>query len=337
MFNRFSPDIASMSEETTKTIKRRKPHDEFFKTTFSNPRIAKAYMRKFLPRPVLEQLDLDKLELANSSYISKQLRPYFSDIVYTCPYGSSKIVLSFLFEHKSQPVPYLHIQILRYILEVWKNNLRRKQELQVVVPLLFYHGQESWEYRPMQEYFRGVDASLERYVPIFDFEFLNIGAWTDEQIIALEEAFLMNALLVFKHIWNEAYIEQNINRFFIALEDRIQDGEGVNFIQAIFVYLVRSSIFENVNLKAMIDSIQDSFKEPVMTAYDRLIREGLERGLESGKKQGMQEGDAQRVKIALKNMHEEGLELPAVAKWLGIELDHARKILSELKAEGVIR
>ena len=326
----------------------RKPHDEFFKTTFSNQRVAEAYIRRFLPSPLVKNLQLEKLELAKASYISKQLKPYFSDIVYTCPYHDDTINLSFLYEHKSYPVAYPHIQILRYILEVWERNIREKNPLQITVPMLFYHGQLDWEYQPFSNYFPGLDDVLSRYIPTFDYEFLNIREWPDERILKLREAFLVNALLVFKHIWDESYIQKNINQFFIFLEEHMDKPEGENFVERIFVYLIRSSVFENVKLKDMVDNIKDSFRKPAKSAYDRLIGEGIKEGMQKGIKEGIKEGkkeglkegkelgEAEKTLRFFKNMHLEGFDLPTISRLLGLTHAQAEVLLAKLIQEGDI-
>ena len=323
----------------------RKPHDEFFKTTFSNPRIAKAYIQRFLSPLLVRNLQLEELQLEKTSYISKQLKPYFSDIVYTCPYNDNTLNLVFLYEHKSHPIPYPHIQILRYILEVWEGNIRNKGHLQVTIPLLFYHGQEHWEYQPFPAYFDGLDDLLSKFIPTFDYEFLNIGEWSDERILRLREAFLVNALLVFKHIWDEAYIKKNINRFFISLEEHMDGPEGENFVERIFVYLIRSSVFQNVKLKDMVDNIKESFRKPVKSAYDRLISEGLAEGRAEGlaegkaegRVEGLAEGKEENIRIVFKNMYQEGFDIPSIARLLDISIEKANTVLADLISQGTIK
>ncbi len=117
------------NEENTTSHPSRKPHDQFFKATFSDKEVAKAYIRRLLDPKLVGNLELDQLTLQQTSYISKQLKPYFSDIVYTCPYRGSLVNLTFLFEHKSRPVSYPHVQLLRYILVLFKNNNLRYENI----------------------------------------------------------------------------------------------------------------------------------------------------------------------------------------------------------------
>ena len=93
------------------------PHDELFKAAFSQLDIAKDYLSQFLPPELVRHLDLEKLNLDSNSYVDENLKEYFSDIVYTCPYGKKeKIKIAFLLEHKSSPPKYPHLQLLRYLM-----------------------------------------------------------------------------------------------------------------------------------------------------------------------------------------------------------------------------
>ncbi|MEM6630384.1 MAG: Rpn family recombination-promoting nuclease/putative transposase, partial [Bacteroidota bacterium] len=50
-----------------------KPHDHLFKSTFSDKRIAKDYIRNFLPTELTSKLDLNSLELSPTSHVNSDL------------------------------------------------------------------------------------------------------------------------------------------------------------------------------------------------------------------------------------------------------------------------
>ncbi|MEZ4828082.1 MAG: Rpn family recombination-promoting nuclease/putative transposase [Bacteroidia bacterium] len=43
---------------------------------------------------------------------------------------------------KSYPVDFPHLQILRYMLEIWDRQVREQQPLSLIIPILVYHGKE---------------------------------------------------------------------------------------------------------------------------------------------------------------------------------------------------
>ena len=59
-----------------------KSHDEFVKNSLSDKTIAQDLMRHVLPDSLLKNLDLSSLELDKNSYITPELKKYFSDLVW---------------------------------------------------------------------------------------------------------------------------------------------------------------------------------------------------------------------------------------------------------------
>ena len=102
--------------------------------------------------------------------MDKELRESFSDLVYSATYrGTVAIKLSLLFEHKSYQPRYPHLQLLRYMLGIWETQRDQKLALTPVIPIIVYHGRESWQYRTLSELFAGADQELRRFLPSFDY------------------------------------------------------------------------------------------------------------------------------------------------------------------------
>ncbi|MBK5931278.1 Rpn family recombination-promoting nuclease/putative transposase [Halochromatium salexigens] len=58
------------------------PHDVYFRESFTRREIAQDFLRQHLPAELLEVVDLDSLEISKDSYVSKELRASYSDLVY---------------------------------------------------------------------------------------------------------------------------------------------------------------------------------------------------------------------------------------------------------------
>jgi predicted transposase/invertase (TIGR01784 family) len=141
-----------------------KPHDEFLKATFGRREIALDYLQYLLPSKLHQVLDLSKLERVNGSFVSPALKEYFSDMVYQCPLIEAGQVESvcpiFLFEHKSKYTSRPHLQLLRYLLDAWDEQLQNKKKLTPIIPIVVYHGQKKWKVRA----FRVISAKIYRQV-----------------------------------------------------------------------------------------------------------------------------------------------------------------------------
>ena len=148
----------------------KQPHDKFFKETFSRKEVARDYIDQFLPVDIRENLDLRTLQLSQTSHIDEELQEHLSDIVYTCRWKSKADVrISLLFEHKSYPEKFPHLQLLRYLLGTWEYDLREEQPLTVTIPIIVYHGKKKWKYKSFSDYFPlpkiDKESPLVRYIP----------------------------------------------------------------------------------------------------------------------------------------------------------------------------
>ncbi|WP_416274713.1 Rpn family recombination-promoting nuclease/putative transposase [Lamprobacter sp.] len=57
-------------------------HDVYFRESFTRREIAQDFLRWHLPAELLACVDLDSLEISKDSYVSKELRASYSDLVY---------------------------------------------------------------------------------------------------------------------------------------------------------------------------------------------------------------------------------------------------------------
>ena len=53
---------------------------------------------------------------------------------------------------------------------------RNGEEQWLIIPILFYHGEETWEYRPLSGFFEGLGEPFRRYLPSFDYLYHNFQA-----------------------------------------------------------------------------------------------------------------------------------------------------------------
>ena len=77
-------------------------HDKFVRETFSDKARAISFFEKVLPDALKTNLDISSLEVLNTSYMTDELKEYFSDLVFNIQLISDrekKVAISLLFEH----------------------------------------------------------------------------------------------------------------------------------------------------------------------------------------------------------------------------------------------
>jgi len=154
-------------------------HDNFFKSMFSVKENLVDLLQGSLPNDIIQRLKIDSLEYDPTEYVDHELAPYFKDISCNLEYGNTGIKVSLLYEHKSYPDKNIHLQLLRYILNVWENQASNKQKLTPVITMVFYHGKRRW----IDKGFVEVPQELKRFVPLFDYALFDTKDIEDHAII----------------------------------------------------------------------------------------------------------------------------------------------------------
>ncbi len=235
--------------------------------------------------------------------IECHLKESFSDVVYQCPLVSKEqsVLISFILEHKSKAEAMPHLQLLRYMIDGWEEQIKQKQALNLIIPIVVYHGQQQWHQRDLSSYFGfDIPQSLLPFLPQFDYLLTNIQNLSKEHILELNRGLLINTLLMFKYIWDTDFILKNHALIFIHLDET---QEHQNFIISLLAYLFKSSEIGSTKAKKFIEQLPSSLNKDIMSTYDQIVEEGisigLERGIAKGIEQGIEKGIEQGIEKTL--------------------------------------
>ena len=261
------------------------PHDRFFRSAFSEKKVALGYLLEFLPTEVTNELDLESLDLESNSYVNKNLEEHFSDIVYRCQFKQSKqkqknnkqddIWLSFLFEHKSYPVYFIYKQLLQYVVSAWDTLIKQNKPLKIIIPIVVYHGKDNWEMRKIDDYFYIPNEHFRKFLPIFDYVLTDLSAISDDRISQIRQnAKLFNALMALKHSRNLKFVLENLSLILAQAEDYLENQGGQNFFHTIIVYLTSTTSPNKKDFLKSVNQLRPKLKKNVMTLYEQLIQEG---------------------------------------------------------------
>lgn len=88
-------------------------HDKFIKELLSDRDVAIAFLQEYLPLEVVSALNFTSLKYQNTSYLSKELKDSYSDMVWSINSVSDEhIKICLLLEHKSYVETHAAFQIL---------------------------------------------------------------------------------------------------------------------------------------------------------------------------------------------------------------------------------
>ena len=269
------------------------PHDKFFKGMFSRKDEARDFFVNYLPKEILKLLDLERIEIVKDSFIEIELKEYFSDILYKIYLTGSPAYLYMLFEHKSYPDRLTVLQLLEYMVKIWRLHLNQNplgEGLPIIIPLVVYHGSEVWRYgTKLSGLLSGPVESLSDYIPDFQFLLYDLTRYRDDDIKGMIVSRV--GLLVMKHIFSDNLPEVLV-RVMELLAELSDKKRALDYVETIIRYVINAS--EAVSLNDLKNIIEESYFQKkegeLMTIAEQLRMEGHQRGLQQGLEKGIHQG-----------------------------------------------
>jgi predicted transposase/invertase (TIGR01784 family) len=294
------------------------PHDKFFKELFSEKEEVTEFITQTFPKEIVQNLNLDTLELDNTSFVDEELQEHFSDLVYNCVYqGKISLKITLLFEHKSfQPATSIQFQLMRYMLRIWEQNISQKEKLSPIIPIIIYHGKNEWKRRDLSQYFveeGEMDSSLIRFLPQFDYLLTDLTTYQDAEIKQIFKLIsLQTGLLLMKKIF-EKQLEDDLKVIFEAVNELLKTEKGKRIFQTLLLYLYYGSKIEMEKIMETMSKISLEAQEETLSLGQRLELKG-------------------RVEL-ISTMLQNGLKPEEVAKYTGISLESIEKIQQKIKKQ----
>ncbi|MCY4059742.1 MAG: Rpn family recombination-promoting nuclease/putative transposase [Gammaproteobacteria bacterium] len=272
--------------------------DEFYKIVFAFPRVVRDLVRGFLPEPWTGDLDLDRLELLPTAYVSDGWRTRYGDRTWKIPYRQDAgrppgayVVL--LLEFQSEVDATMPVRMLVYTGLLFQELLRRHQGLSAervlphVVPMVVYNGRRRWNAPlSMNEMALPGSAAMAEFQPRQSY--LALDEWqrsTDDlprdnlvsSLVALETSqgkALDLAVAELAGLLNDP-VDVQIRRAFRDWIERLRPRRTRQPGRSYTAMLMEEPM-----------TLLESVNERLQKYYDELERQAVERGLEQGLEQG---------------------------------------------------
>jgi len=259
-------------------------HDKLFRETWSDLASARSFLQNYLPGKVLDVARLDTLEICKDSFIESDLKDYYSDMLYRVAFGESPGYIYFLFEHKSFPDRNIHLQLLEYMVKIWR--LGQKQggfgKLSIVVPLVLYHGRSKWRINEnLLSGFNGPVAPVVEYIPDFRYVLYDLSEYSDDEIKGTVMARV--TMLLLKHVF-EPDLADRLPDIFSLLKELSKKKTGLQYFESLVKYVF--SHVDDITVDKMQAIVHNALLEDkgeyIVTLAEKLRKQGLEQGLEQG-------------------------------------------------------
>lgn len=202
--------------------------------------------------------------MVEGTFIDQELRAHLTDRLYRMKTVTGRAALLYvLIEHKSSPEPRIGWQLLRYQVEIWKQWERENPDWQLlpaIVPLVFYHGEETW--RIPEEFPALVDAEEEWRPWLLDFRFMVVDLGKIEDRLLSRHPRLRAWLLAAKYATRDG--QQLDVKEFLA-ETLLQVPEEMFTIMRYVVETYRS--YDEQAIREIIRRVRPEEEEIMMSKF----------------------------------------------------------------------
>jgi len=217
----------------------------------------------------------------------------------------------------------LPFQLHRYMANLWKNSAKQKQRRMPVIPIVLYHGADTWNPSLLSSRFKDLPDALKPFIPDFEYVFVNLSAYSNdfikERLFTL--ASLRIAMLIMKNIFDQELLARHMSEFFELGRSIFQEEQGLNFLESVVNYLYKATEIEIDTVVKSIAEITLKGGEFAMSTADRLRQE--ER----------QEASNKMILSMVQNAKKQGFSIDIIAKIVGLDVALVKRILNHETVE----
>jgi predicted transposase/invertase (TIGR01784 family) len=263
------------------------PHDALFKAAFSKPRHARGLLRSLVPEPLGQRIDWSTLRLESGIAVGDEdLDEQRMDLLYSARAGRRRVLVYVLAEHQSKVDRWMAFRLLCYLVAIWKSYRARHpraRRLPAILPVVVHHSPTGWTAPVAFEELLDVDAelydALGPHMPRFRFLLDDLSAQSDADLRARSRMTAGGRIVVLslKHGRDQMAARISV----LAPDGRAPAARDV--LVSVLRYILETSPTEPAKVRELL-ARQVGHKEAdkMLTAAERLRREGEARGVQKG-------------------------------------------------------
>ena len=275
-------------------------------------------MTLHLPPALLKICDLTTLKLESGSFVEDDLRPYYSDVLYSLKTDRGDGYVHVLIEHQSSPDRLMAFRLMRYAVAAMQRHLDAgHKSLLLVIPVLFYQGKRS-PYPHTMNWLQ-LFSEPERAEELYNghFPLVDVTVIPDEEI--MNHRSMAALTLLQKHI-RQRDLNEFLDQLVTLMLTEFMTGQQV---MALVNYMLQAG--ETPDAEAIIRELAQrvpQHEDKLMTLAQQLEQKGMEKGIEKGRQLGELEAS---LKIA-RNLLENGMDRMSVMQMTGLSEEDLKQM-----------
>jgi recombination-promoting nuclease RpnB len=250
-------------------------HDSLFKYFLADIKIAKSFFSVYLHEDIKALCDFSTLKLEPGSFVEKNLRQYFSDILYSVKMLGEKGYLYPLIEHETKPNRMTPFKIQGYIHSIMRQHLSQGHaDLPIVVAILYYRGKVT-PYPYTGNFFDcfGKNKTLAERIYLQAYPIIDITSMPDDEIKKHKNMAILDFAQKYSVLnrdiqdWIENIIEE-LGKGYLSSEQ----------CQALLYYTFREA--DTFDVRKLLKRLKNIrvYGEDIMSVAQKLEQQGLQQG-----------------------------------------------------------
>ena len=306
-------------------------HDKFFVKIFSNIENIRSFLKIALPDPILKELDFSSIEFDLKSYITGEIKGFFSDMVVKLQMQMEEkkkidTDIYFLFEHKSYQDKKIFIQLLKYMYLMWQKDIDNEDPPRLIIPIVFYHGKTKWK---MSQSFNDqfeVNKEVKKFLLNYKYILFDTNSWDLED--KRNEKLRDNVNLIAYLFLLKSTFERGLNSIKELIDFWHRKGltGDTDLLLSSLNYIVSIKDIKPDELIRILKESEIQGGEIMPSLAQRWLDQGFEQGIEVGRLEGREEGEKKgRIETAKKLIKNE-VSLDVISRATEIPKKELKKI-----------
>ncbi len=298
-------------------------HDAIVKKSLSDLKVARSFLRCYLPEDIQGDLNLNTLAVVKGSFVDKHLRQSYTDILFSVRLiDFPQDYIYILVEHQRKSEIMMPVRLRKYRADIMLHhvNVCRATSPPIVYSLILYNGTAKYQHK--FEYYSIFDRpELAKKIMQQPPQLIDLTQYNEASLLQQKGHGIVTMILKDRHI-------SDFFKFFKKVIPHLQKLEkdgSQDVVVALINYLISVHEVEDfVRLELFIDRY---FNKPVVEDF----MTGREYLIHQGHKQGLAEGRVQRDEEIVHNMAAQGFGLEKIVEYTGIPFLDVKRFLSTVK------
>ncbi|MBI1296367.1 Rpn family recombination-promoting nuclease/putative transposase [bacterium] len=310
-------------------------HDSGYKILFSNPTIFRQLMETFVAQPWVAQLDFDRAERVDKSFVSEDYQHTESDLIYRLPWGDDELYVYVLIEFQSTVEKWMPLRMLNYITNfymAWLQGRKGVTKLPPIFPLLLYNGDENWSAAQTMAELVEAEPALGDYAIGFRYFKLAANEFSQEQLLGIQN--IVSTLFLAESKPDINLLTEQFLTLFDSEEDRQAISLFFNWYKQLTIYgYVKPEDYASLvevyrSAEEVTSMLQTSIRKQQERWYEQGIEQGIEKGIKQGIEQGIEKGREDALHQTALAMFAHGIDPVLIAEVTGLTEDELNALLT---------